>query len=306
MGIISPFAHTKRGKKMGEFELLTDSCCDLSYDELDQNKVHYISMMINIDGKEYIDDLRKDFDYQWFIDQLKSEKIPTTSQINIGTYMEIFKVFINQSKPVLYLAFSSGLSGSCHNAMMAVEQLKEEHGADNVPIHVYDSKAASLGEGLLVHHLIQMRDAGATVQEAIEWLDEYSPKLHSWVYVDDLKHLERGGRISKTQAAVGTLMNVKPIIVMNTEGKLESVGKVRGRKKGLAKLVKETVDGIVDPESQEIFIVHADDLDSAEEVKNGLLQSITPKAIKISEMGPTIASHTGVGTVAVFSFGQKR
>lgn len=263
-------------------------------------------MLINIDGKEYVDDLRKDFDYQWFIDQLRNGKVPTTSQINIGTYIEIFKLFIDQSKPVLYLAFSSGLSGSCYNAMMAVEQLKEEYGEDRVPIHVYDSKAASLGEGLLVHRLIQMRDAEATINEAIEWLDEYSPRLHSWVYVDDLKHLERGGRVSKTQATVGTLMNVKPIIIMNAEGKLENIGKVRGRKKGLAKLVKETVDGMTDPNNQEIFIVHADDWESAEEIKKGLLQQIQPKEIKISEMGPTIASHTGVGTLAVFSFGEKR
>lgn len=291
---------------METFELLTDSCCDLTYDYLEKNNVNYISMLINIDGKEYVDDLRKDFDYQWFIDQLRNGKVPTTSQINIGTYMEIFKLFIDQSKPVLYLAFSSGLSGSCYNAMMAVEQLKEEYGEDRVPIHVYDSKAASLGEGLLVHRLIQMRDAEATINEAIEWLDEYSPRLHSWVYVDDLKHLERGGRVSKTQAAVGTLMNVKPIIIMNAEGKLENIGKVRGRKKGLAKLVKETVDGMTDPNNQEIFIVHADDRESAEEIKKGLLQHIQPKEIKISEMGPTIASHTGVGTLAVFSFGEKR
>lgn len=291
---------------METFELLTDSCCDLTYDYLEKNNVNYISMLINIDGKEYVDDLRKDFDYQWFIDQLRNGKVPTTSQINIGTYIEIFKLFIDQSKPVLYLAFSSGLSGSCYNAMMAVEQLKEEYGEDRVPIHVYDSKAASLGEGLLVHRLIKMRDAEATVNEAIEWLDEYSPRLHSWVYVDDLKHLERGGRVSKTQAAVGTLMNVKPIIIMNAEGKLENIGKVRGRKKGLAKLVKETVDGMTDPNNQEIFIVHADDRESAEEIKKGLLQHIQPKEIKISEMGPTIASHTGVGTLAVFSFGEKR
>lgn len=291
---------------METFELLTDSCCDLTYDYLEKNNVNYISMLINIDGKEYVDDLRKDFDYQWFIDQLRNGKVPTTSQINIGTYMEIFKLFIDQSKPVLYLAFSSGLSGSCYNAMMAVEQLKEEYGEDRVPIHVYDSKAASLGEGLLVHRLIQMRDAEATINEAIEWLDEYSPRLHSWVYVDDLKHLERGGRVSKTQAAVGTLMNVKPIIIMNAEGKLENIGKVRGRKKGLAKLVKETVDGMIDPNNQEIFIVHADDRESAEEIKKGLLQHIQPKEIEISEMGPTIASHTGVGTLAVFSFGGKR
>lgn len=291
---------------METFELLTDSCCDLTYDYLEKNNVNYISMLINIDGKEYVDDLRKDFDYQWFINQLRNGKVPTTSQINIGTYIEIFKLFIDQSKPVLYLAFSSGLSGSCYNAMMAVEQLKEEYGEDRVPIHVYDSKAASLGEGLLVHRLIQMRDAEATINEAIEWLDEYSPRLHSWVYVDDLKHLERGGRVSKTQAAVGTLMNVKPIIIMNAEGKLENIGKVRGRKKGLAKLVKETVDGMTDPNNQEIFIVHADDRESAEEIKKGLLQHIQPKEIKISEMGPTIASHTGVGTLAVFSFGEKR
>ena len=286
------------------FDLMTDSCCDLPYQFLKDNHVQFVSMIINLDGKEYVDDLGEDFDYQWFMSELQAGKMPTTSQINTGTYLEIFSNYIDSQQPLLYLCFSSGLSGSYNNAVMALEMLKEEH--NNLPITIIDSKAASLGLGLLVMELIKLRDAGQSLTEAVTWLNEYGPRLHSWVTVNDLNHLERGGRISKASATVGSLIKIKPIIVVDPSGHLINVGKVRGRHKSLDKLVQETLKTIGEQVDQTVVIAYAGDLGAGEEVKSLLTDQSGVKEIVLLPMGPTIASHTGYGAMAVFSFGTLR
>ncbi len=295
----------KGGEVLGtQFDLMTDSCCDLPYEYLAENQVQFVSMIINLDDKEYIDDLGENFDYEWFMNELKNGKMPSTSQINMGTYLEIFKNYIGSDRPLLYLCFSSALSGSYNNAVMALESLKEEYG--NVPITIVDTKAACLGEGLLVHEVIQLRNAGQNLESVQEWLTNNVMKVHSWVTVNDLNHLERGGRISKTAAAVGGLIKIKPIIVVDNQGRLINVGKVRGRRHSLKKLVDETCRGIVNSETQTIYIAYAGDLEAGEAVKEALAKQLTFKDIQLLRMGPTIASHTGYGAIAVFSFGQER
>ena len=226
------------------YQLVTDSCCDLPYTYLKENQVPFISMNIQIDGKEYRDDLGETFDYQNFLTAIKNGSMPTTSQVNVGRYNEFFRPFVEQGLPVIYLAFSSGLSGSYQSALQSVEMLKEEY--DNVEIHIIDTKAASLGQGMLVREAIRLQTDGHSLGEVVAYLEEQKMKLHSWVTVDDLKHLERGGRISKTAAALGGLMNIKPIIRVDAAGKLASVGKTRGRNKSLQKIAQETIQGIVE------------------------------------------------------------
>lgn len=286
------------------FDLMTDSCCDLPYSYLKENDVQFVSMIINLEDKEYVDDLGKTFDYEWFLREVQAGKMPTTSQINMGAYLEKFTPYIGSQTPLLYLCFSSGLSGSYNNAMMALESLKEEHG--ELPITIVDTKAACLGEGLVVSEVIDQRKAGKNLEEVKDWLANYLDRLHSWVTVNDLNHLERGGRISKTAATVGSLIKIKPIIVVNEEGKLINVGKVRGRRKSLEKISEETCKGIVNPEKQMVYIAYAGDLAAAEQVEQYIVSQIEVRGIKVMPMGPTIASHTGYGAIAVFSFGEKR
>ncbi len=283
---------------------MTDSCCDLPNEILQENQIKFVSMIVNIEGKDYVDDLGKTFQSDWLMEELKSGKLPTTSQINIGAYLEIFKTYLNSEEPVLYLAFSSGLSGSYRNAVSALEMLEEEHG--ELPISILDTKAACLGQGLLVLEAIRLREEGYSIEEAILWLEEYKMKLHSWVTVDDIKHLERGGRISKGAATVATVLNIKPIIIVDANGKLVNVGKVRGRKKSLDKLVEETVKTILYPEKQTILVAYAGDKESAQRVQAKLQIKTQAKKIQLLPMGPTIASHTGYGAIAVFSFGVER
>lgn len=293
----------REGNKV-TFQIMTDSCCDLPYTYLDENDVAFISMMVNLNGRDFIDDAGQSFDYDWFLNEINQGALPTTSQVNVGRYVEFFRPIVEKNTPILYLAFSSGLSGSYQSAVQAVEILKEEY--PNAQIHVIDTKAASLGQGLLVHEVIQLRNQGKTLTEILSWLEENKMNVHSLVTVNDLAHLERGGRISKTAAALGGLMNVKPIIIMDTQGRLKNIGKVRGRSKSLKKVADDTVQGIINPSEQTIFIAYAGDLASAEKVKQMIEEQIKVKAIKIYPLGPTITSHTGDGCIAVFSRGTAR
>ena len=286
---------------MKKFDLLVDSCCDLPFDYLKENNVELVSMIINLNYKEYVDDLGKTFDYNWFMDQLKLGEMPSTSQINIGAYSEVFKKYINSEIPLLYVAFSSELSGSQRNAYSALRLLEEEN--ESVNVKIIDSKAASLGEGLLVKEMIKQRADGKTIDEVINWLENNINRVHSWVTVNDLNHLERGGRISKTSATIGSLVKIKPIINVDKNGKLVNVGKTRGRNKSLEKIVSETKRTIENSEEQTLLVAYAGDLEAAEHVKELIEKNIPIKGIELLPMGPTIASHTGYGAIAIFSYG---
>lgn len=286
---------------MKKFDLLVDSCCDLPFEYLKEKDVDFVSMIINLNYKEYIDDLGKNFDYNWFMDQLKLGEMPSTSQINIGAYNEVFKKYVNSETPLLYVAFSSELSGSQRNAYSALRLLAEEN--DFVNVKIIDSKAASLGEGLLIKEVIKQREAGKSIDEVIDWLEGNINRVHSWVTVNDLNHLERGGRISKTSAAIGSLVKIKPIINVDENGKLVNVGKVRGRNKSLEKIVLETKRTIENSEDQTLLVAYAGDLEAAKRVKELIEKNIPTKGIELLQMGPTIASHTGYGAIAIFSFG---
>ncbi|MEA4828661.1 MAG: DegV family protein [Enterococcus thailandicus] len=286
------------------YQIVTDSCCDLPYQVLEEINVDFLSMKIQLNGEELIDDLGKTFDYEKYMNELKGEAMPTTSQINVGGYLEFFRSYVEKKIPVLYVAFSSSMSGSYSSAMQAVELLKEEY--ENPEIYVFDTKAASVGEGLLVLAAARLKEEGKPLEEVLEWLNNNYLKVRSWVTVDDLKHLERGGRISKTIATLGSILSVKPIITVDEAGRLTNVDKVRGRNKSIQKIVDETIQSIVAPLEQTIYIAYAGDLESAEKAKKQLEEKIQVKNIVLYPLGPTIASHTGYGCIAIFSMGTSR
>ncbi|MDA3974301.1 DegV family protein [Enterococcus thailandicus] len=286
------------------YQIVTDSCCDLPYQVLEEINVDFLSMKIQLNGEELIDDLGKTFDYEKYMNELKGEAMPTTSQINVGGYLEFFRSYVEKKIPVLYVAFSSSMSGSYSSAMQAVELLKEE--CENPEIYVFDTKAASVGEGLLVLAAARLKEEGKPLEEVLEWLNNNYLKVRSWVTVDDLKHLERGGRISKTSATLGSILSVKPIITVDEAGRLTNVDKVRGRNKSIQKIVDETIQSIVAPLEQTIYIAYAGDLESAEKAKKQLEEKIQVKNIVLYPLGPTIASHTGYGCIAIFSMGTSR
>jgi DegV family protein with EDD domain len=289
---------------MVKYQILTDSCCDVPYDLLEEYNIPFISMRVTLDGEELTDDLGKTFDVNKFYQKIKAGAMPTTSQVNVGRYLEFFRPYAEKNIPVLYICFSSGLSGSYSSAVQAVQMLAEDF--PKAEIHVFDSKSACSGEGLIVYEAAVRQNDGMSLDDQVEWLEENQLTYQHWVTVDDLHHLQRGGRISKTAAALGGLMNIKPFIYVDTLGKLEVVGKIRGRKKALQQVADKVVETTANPAEQVIFIATSGDFEAAEKVKELIEAQITPKAIRIFPMGPTIASHTGFGCIAAFTRGQKR
>ncbi|WP_368250439.1 DegV family protein [Enterococcus sp. 2201sp1_2201st1_B8_2201SCRN_220225] len=286
------------------YQIVTDSCCDVPYQLLKEKDVAFIPMIVNINGQEFLDDLGETFDYEQFLQSLKDKQQPTTSQINVGRYIEFFKPYCEKNEPVVYLCFTSGMSGSYNSALQAVDILKEDY--PNADIQVVDTLAASMGEGFIVLEAAKRKLAGASKEEVVQWVNDHKLNLQSWVTVDDLSHLYRGGRLSRTEAAMGGLLNIKPIIHVDAKGTLQNVGKVRGRNKALLKVVEETVNHLVSTENQTVYVAYSGDLEAAEKVMGMLKEKIEITDSGIFPLGPTIASHTGLGCIAIFTFGQER
>lgn len=286
------------------FKIVTDSCCDIPYTVLAENEIAFIPMFVEINGQEYTDDLGETFDYPAFLKALENKQIPTTSQINVGRFVEFFRPYCEKGEAVLYIAFSSGLSGTYNSALQAIEILKDDF--TDPQITVVDSRGASLGEGLLVLAARKQQLAGKSMSETAAHCERIKMNLQYWVTVDDLQYLQAGGRISRTQAAVGGLLHVKPIINVSPAGKLENVSKVRGRHKALQKIVAETIANLTSLEDQIVYIAYSGTPDDAQKALALIKEQVQVSEAQIYPLGPTIASHTGLGCVAIFTIGQDR
>lgn len=235
--------------------------------------------------------------------------MPTTSQINPAEAKEQLEEYMTDgAEEILYLAFSSGLSGTCGNIRMAAKELMEEH--PDVRIRVVDSLGASMGEGLFVHKAVRMRDAGKSMEETARWLEEHVLNFTHVFTVDDLYHLYRGGRVSRTAAVLGTMISIKPKLHVDDEGHLILIGKVRGRRKSLSALV-DYMEEKMGPWAEEnredcVFISHGDALEDAEYVRNLIKERFGFQNFLINHIGPTIGAHSGPGTIALFFMGESR
>lgn len=288
------------------YQIVTDSCCDLPYTILEKEGIDFVSMEIILNDEVFLDDGGKTFDMEEFYKQLKNGALPSTSQVNVSKYVDFFIPYVKENIPVLYLCFSSGLSGSYQSALLAVETIKEEY--PEAEIYVLDTLSASAGQGLMVLDAIQNQKEGLSFEENIDWLEREKINYQHWCTVDDLNHLYHGGRITRGAAAVGELLSVKPIITMNEEGKLVVHQKVRARKKSLRYIADKTIQSlksVENPEKQIVMVTHAGDLEAAETVKALILDEVQPKEVLILNLGPTISSHTGYGCVVTFVRGKE-
>lgn len=284
--------------------IITDSGSDLPVEYMENNKISFISMMYNFSGREYEDDFGKTMSHKEFYDGLRSGLMSSTSQINTFKYVEEFKKHVSQGKSIIYIGLSSGLSGSINNANLAVQMVREEY--KNADISIVDSKGASMGEGLMVYYACEMLKKGASKEEIVNWLEENKFKICHWFTVEDLNHLKRGGRVSGTAAFIGTILDIKPVLYVNDEGKLIPVAKVKGRKKSLRMLADKFKELVVNPEEQTIMISHGDCLEDAKHLEKIILEEFKVKEVIINPIGPVIGSHSGPGTVALFFMGEKR
>lgn len=283
------------------YKIITDSTTDLSDAYIAAHDVVMLGLTVTLDETTYqtvgLDRLTSDV----LLEKMAAGAKPVTSQINVGQFSEIFKSVIQSGNDVLYLGFSSGLSGTYQSAEMAKQLVLDE--IPSARITTVDTLAAASGEGYLVKEAVKLRDNGASLDEVVAAMQDLIPRLRSWVMADDLYHLARGGRISKTAATVGTLVNIKPIIDVDPEGQLRQVGKIRGKKKALKTLVANTLTDF-DSAYPHVMIGYSGEPDVAEEVKAELLQSDLITEVTLTPLGPTIATHTGTGTIAIFSIGR--
>ena len=289
---------------MREFKILTDNTADLPEIYIQAHDLTLAWLPYLLDGETYTRE--NTLDYPTFYARMRAGSMPTTSQVNPQQAREVLEAVLRQGYDVLYIAFSSGLSGTYNSVRMAVEELSGEY--PEATIAVVDSLCASLGEGLLVHKAVQMKEAGKSLGEIREWLEANKLHLCHVFTVDDLNHLYRGGRVSRTAAFLGTLANIKPMLHVDDEGHLIALSKVRGRKKSISKLVDMMEERLGDWKDKNdiIFISHGDCIEDANRLKELVEERTGIQAYLIDYVGPTIGAHSGPGTLALFFMGEKR
>ena len=287
------------------------SCCstaDLSREHFEQRDISYLCFNYFIDGEEYPDDLGQSMPFDQFYERIKNGADTRTSQINISEYVDYFSGFAQQGLDVVHVSLSSGISGSVNSARNAALIVKERYPERN--IYVVDSLAASSGFGLLMDGAADMRDKGLSAEELAGWLEENRLYLHHWFFSTDLSTFVKGGRISKTAAVFGGLLEICPLLNVDNLGRLIPRYKIRTKKKVIKEIVnmmqKNAQDGL--NYSGKCYISQSACYEDARQVAE-LVEARFPQLngkVEINSIGTTIGSHTGPGTVALFFWGNER
>ncbi|MBZ9609695.1 DegV family protein [Clostridium estertheticum] len=284
--------------------LVIDSGCDLSLDYIKQENIVPIGIICNFKGQAIEDDFGKNIIRKDFYDALRQGEMPTTSQINSQRYVEVFRKYVKEEKSIIYIALSSALTGTINSANIAIETILEEF--PEADISIVDSKCASLGQGLLVHYAYEMLKKGNSKQEIVTWLEENKLKINHWFTVNDLNHLKRGGRISSSAAAVGTLLNIKPVLFVDNEGRLTPFSKCRGRKKAINTLVEKFKERTDPNKEQVIAISHGDCIEDALALEALVRENGNVKDVILNYVGTAIGSHTGPEILGLYFMGDER
>lgn len=290
---------------MGTYRIVTDSTTDLTPELIQELDMQVIPLCYIMEGKTYhnIPGGGEMTDREFYA-KLRAGSMSTTTQVNSEEFLRVFTPLLEAGQDVLYIGFSSGLSGTYQSAALAREELKQRFPGRR--LEVFDSRCASMGEGLLVYHAAKLQQAGKSLDEVLSWLKENMLNLCHWFTVDDLNHLKRGGRVSTATALVGTMLGIKPVLHVDNEGHLIPVSKVRGRKQSLDALVRRMEDTALDPAGQMVFISHGDCLEDARYVERQIREKLGVRQVELGFIGPVIGAHSGPGTVALFFLGKER
>lgn len=287
---------------MQKYIITSDTTCDLPESYTTEHEIEIIPLYYNLDDVIYGDE--QNLAPSEFYNQMRAGKMPTTMACNPDRIEKCFRKYLEQGYDILHIAFSSGLSSSYSTAAFIGRDLSEEY--PNNQVIVIDSKCASMGEGLLVHKAVCNCENGMNINENAKWLEENKLHLCHQFTVDDLHHLHRGGRVSKATAIIGTMINVKPVLYVDEEGKLVSLSNVRGRKKALNTLVDNMVTQCKNYENDIVFISHGDCLSDANYVANRIKELLGINNFMINYVCPTVGAHSGPGTIALFFMGESR
>lgn len=281
-----------------EYIFFIDSCADLPIDFIEEKNIRYLSLNYNINGLDHQDDFGKNLSYKEFYNSMRAGAGTNTSQINVQRYYEEFKKWSEKGYAIVYIGFSSGLSGSVNSALIAKNDLLEEGLGDN--IHIVDSKCASLGYGLLVYYANLYKEKGATPEELVKYTEKLKFRINHYFTVEDLVYLYRGGRVSRAAKTVGTLLDIKPVLHVDDEGKLIPLSKVKGRKKAIKTLFTHMEERIEDFEDNTIAISHGDCIEDVNYLISLIREKFVTNKIIVNNVGPVIGSHSGPGTLALF------
>ena len=293
---------SERMREMNDYIIMTDSAADISPEILAQWGVPFVSLTYKFDDEtQSWGNYEKPFSA--FYQKMRSGGVARTAAVNMETFKQSFAPILQQGKDLLYICFSSGLSTTFQSSTIAVEELREQF--PERKLITVDSLAASSGQGLLVKLTVDRKNAGATIEEAAQFVRDTRLHLDHWFTVDDLVYLKRGGRVSAAKAFVGGLLNIKPVLHVDDEGHLINMFKVRGRKASL-KALAEKYGELIQDRNEQIFISHGDCLGDAQELERMLREAYGVQVTLINEIGPVIGAHSGPGTLALFFVGKER
>ena len=288
---------------MREYIILTDSCCDFSAQMVAELGVEVQPLSFMMEGKEYFNyPDNREMDPHVFYEKLRGGTLGTTSAVSVGVFQEAMGRIVENGKDILCISFSSALSTTYQSACIAAQDIMESHPGSK--ILVVDSRCASLGQGLLVYLAAQKKKEGLSLEELRDYVEDNKLHICHWFTVDDLNHLKRGGRVSAAAALVGTMLQMKPVLHVDDEGRLIPVSKVRGRKASLKALVDRMEELVVDPSV--VFISHGDCGDEARELGEAIKARFPVERLEINYVGPVIGNHSGPGTMALFFQGKHR
>ncbi len=287
---------------MRSYVISTDSSADLSEAYLKEHQITMISLSCILNGETY--NSENPITPKQLYDNIREGAMPTTSQVNPEQAKAAFEPLLKEGKDILHLSFSSGLSGTYNSMCIAAEELQEKY--PERKIVVIDTLCASLGEGLIDYKALELQKEGKSLEEVAQWVEENKLKICHFFMVEDLNHLQKGGRISKTAAVLGTMVQIKPIIYLDNEGKLQIIKKERGRKKAMNKIVDMAIDACEGKMPDMVMIPHGNCPKDAEYVAELVRKKMGVTNIMMNDIGTVIGGHTGPGMVAVVCMGVHR
>ncbi len=290
---------------MNDYILLTDSSCDLPAAVAEELGIGVLPLAVNLNGKDfrnYLDE--REIPHTEFYAALRSGGSASTSAVNPGEFVEFMTPYLEAGRDILYLAFDSALSSTYQNGVIAAGELKDKF--PERKIYVVDTLCASMGQGLIVYLTAKKALEGASIEEARDFALKTAPRVVHWFTVDDLFFLKRGGRVSAATAAVGTLLNIKPVLHVDDAGRLISMSKARGRKAAIKAIYDKCAQTGDDVAHQHVFISHGDCPEDAEYLKSLIVENLHPLDVTVSPIGPVIGAHSGPNTLAVFFLGDVR
>ncbi|MDQ6596514.1 DegV family protein [Bacillus salipaludis] len=280
-------------------KILADSACDLPLSFYSESNVTLIPLKVHVNGQEYED--VKTIDPKTVYDAIRNGSVPKTSQASPLLFEQIFTNMAENNEVGIYIAFSSQLSGTYSTAVMILDQVKEKY--PNFDLTIIDTKCASLGQGLIVTEAARLSSKNVPKEEILKDIIFRSQHMEHLFTVEDLDYLAKGGRVSKASAFLGGLLNIKPVLNVE-DGKLVPIEKIRGKKKVLRRLIELMKERGSDIQEQVVGISHADNEETALEIRAMIEEELHPKAVYISSIGSAIGSHTGAGTISIFFLNQ--